>query len=1550
MDGKQAGSEPQYHVAAKHIDQIEYHDPSGVFSLLQGELEGRLPLRNLNWKSPSRPLRNIDALHVDFVPDAVTSGGNSGAGALSGASGNLQRSTSVRSSRKTSGDLWGGSRPPGHRSVSQPVGDSSTKERRHQIPGLRETPYLRLFILRCDDKESYKAEHRQQLKDWVKRISPPTQSTSALSKHNNHDAFEWMIIHVVLPDTQAASEPRWTAAKSDPDELAERSKNKTKWTGKGTTTVFDKVRADFFPSSKHALERVAQIRLPKNVVPPSFLPKTLVPTQLFETPQEQENAWQDLVAKFKTLILQSFDLRVGQYEEDIREKEAQRALPGWNFCTFFTLKETLARGFESVGLVEDALAIYDELAAGLDTTTNDNTAFLGDMGPLRRELMNLSSLGGDSDPDAHSRILELLDSPLDISRKDYRNLIVSSTISLFDFHTYIFARQRLLIYRIGAFQPQDEPPPSARTPQSAVTEKPEKIKSDEQLLHVAEVCRRASGFISSNTRTLRKEMETTSGLIDQSRYEAVVQSVAASWAYTTSDKVLAETSVSLIYAPTSGAETPSDAGFNFAQGANTHPTRRSSLMTVPSATPKSSVVVYENDQYALSTDSGPVKPATAGSGLAELAASRGELCLLQRRFLEALAVKKDWRAGWAAFGKSSTEGTLIAQEPKEQSKSDHLAFLNSEILDALRSVEDFRLAYENVTDLAIRHLMLGSRISMVETLLGDLALLKYQAGDYTGAAQIFQKLVAKYTNNNWNAVEKGMLQVYTRCLKVLNRKDEYVRICLGLIKQGNGPQEKSPPLPYPDDEEDLSLQQLVTFSNEAANPFKAAFEDLFMDLKIHSEIKHFDDSDGFGISLTFTSKLAEKVSVDAIRMKLVSTSAPVSEISLKTDGPLDVSQGHNQVRLNTAVSTLGLFSVQQLVLEMGKLQFIHNYEPKQKQNPFGFAERVQTGKRNEMAGPLFMVYPRSDALDIRILQCPHVHIDKERSLHLVLVTSCGYDNVSIKLKPATAGMRLQTSNATMVEPSTTNLSIDSGNAMSLEVPSNTSTVINVPYTLESARTELLVKVEISYTHESQLYSFFYEEEITTDLLLDVDVNDIFKSKELFSRFSIRTTHGDPLTIHSISISESKEYAVKYLPFPAETPIFEKQPVSLACKVIKKDLTDAQTANRISAPLELGISYSSLRQDLERILLEELNSVLINKPLISIRRLLLHTYHRLLDGQVTTKSLEDAILLRSWQVPSYSSFGWDEYLPALPASLRPEIQSFFQRFHEDFPAVDLDTSSFSERLQHTLAHQRRKLTIPVDVPSISLLATARLTLPSSAPSPRLPTLGIVGRPIPATLTISYTTRWSTSPSQDPQTLTFTIPDSPESWLLAGPSTATFTAQENEPVSFPLLLIPLVPGTLTLPHVEVQLTCPTPQETEDDTPLPTPISAAPSSASVRTVLDTNMNLLSPRGLSRGGRSAPPSAISPSALSVGGSVAERGDGGYACETNYESAAVTVLVVRPPGAVEVGVVEGVSTSYSGGFGQGGSGEMVETTGKGLRDRASGSVDLLGMAPKVRV
>ena len=337
-----------------------------------------------------------------------------------------------------------------------------------------------------------------------------------------------MILHVVIPDTPAASQPRGSSS-SAPGEK-EKGGSTSRWT-RGTTTLLEKLRADFNISSKSAPDRIAQIRLDKGRVPPHLLPAPAPVTSppIAESPQEQERAWMDVIAKFKILILLSFDLRVSQYEEDIRKNDAQRSFPGWNFNTFFILKEGLARGFESVGLVEDALLGYDELSVGLDTVIRDQAAegsgtqggvLLNYSEDLYEKMTKLLRRADEEEDDGEESQALFHDAkPINAQNKDYRGLILANNISVFDFRLYIFARQMFLLLRLGnslsarsdlaaKLQPNRSvsAPPRSVDDSAVGTKSGVQANDSEDLLSLAELCSRALNFITFAGRLLRDDL------------------------------------------------------------------------------------------------------------------------------------------------------------------------------------------------------------------------------------------------------------------------------------------------------------------------------------------------------------------------------------------------------------------------------------------------------------------------------------------------------------------------------------------------------------------------------------------------------------------------------------------------------------------------------------------------------------------------------------------------------------------------------------------------------------------------------------------------------------------------------------------------------------------------------------------------------------------------------------------------------------------------------------------------------------------------------------
>ncbi|KAJ3896581.1 trafficking protein particle complex subunit 10 [Lentinula edodes] len=286
-------------------------------------LQSQLPLRNIHWKSASRPsIRTIHELDVSLV--------------------NL---------------------------------DTIRDEHTSQIPTtVLERPLLNIYVITCEnnDLEAYRATVKKQIKEWHATVSPRKNQ-------------EWLILHVVRADTRVQSGAFFTL--------------------KGS--VLDKVRADFNTDKR---ERCVQL--------------------VWSTGTNNPAAWAEFLNKLRDGVLSAFESAVIQREEDVRRSEGQRQMPGWNFCTFFILKESLATSFEGMTLYDDALVVYEELEISFYQVLKEkNLSWFGTLiTPLPTD---------DSAP------------LLSISKKTYKDLILANNISVFDFRIYVLSRQCELLAKAG---------------------------------------------------------------------------------------------------------------------------------------------------------------------------------------------------------------------------------------------------------------------------------------------------------------------------------------------------------------------------------------------------------------------------------------------------------------------------------------------------------------------------------------------------------------------------------------------------------------------------------------------------------------------------------------------------------------------------------------------------------------------------------------------------------------------------------------------------------------------------------------------------------------------------------------------------------------------------------------------------------------------------------------------------------------------------------------------------------------------------------------------
>ncbi|KEP53205.1 TRAPPC10 domain protein [Rhizoctonia solani 123E] len=280
---------------------------------------------------------------------------------------------------------------------------------RSQIPGtVLAKPFINLWLGMCEDADTYKNVVRRQLKDWV-------ASVTTQSKRDQ----EWLIVLVHI---------------SSPGQDAAGSGGKRLFQMKGN--VIDRMRADFTLAKR---DRCVQL----NYVTGG---------------QDDPAAWTELIAKIKDAIITTLDSRIAERIDDVRRTEAQRAVPGWNFCTFFVLKESIAESFEGMTLLDAALLQYSELEASFYQVLKE------------KNLSWFGKLGGTTPGDDAAPLLS-------VTKKPYRDLILSNNISIFDFRCYLVARQCLLLAKMGA---------------------------------IADVANKATGFISAFSRTLRENENSLS--------------------------------------------------------------------------------------------------------------------------------------------------------------------------------------------------------------------------------------------------------------------------------------------------------------------------------------------------------------------------------------------------------------------------------------------------------------------------------------------------------------------------------------------------------------------------------------------------------------------------------------------------------------------------------------------------------------------------------------------------------------------------------------------------------------------------------------------------------------------------------------------------------------------------------------------------------------------------------------------------------------------------------------------------------------------------------
>ncbi|KAL9006889.1 MAG: hypothetical protein Q9188_000344 [Gyalolechia gomerana] len=1420
---------------------VEYTDPSGIYPVISRDLHRHLPLRNLHWNSATRPLRSIASLHIDLVKAGT-------------------KDASLATSEQNDTSAHSGAAGPGeHRDAvlrdnQRGSGAGTKRERRHQIPGLRQTPYLKLFFLRCSDVESYRATYRKELREWIRDNTPPSQSTASVNTQEFHDAFEWLIVHVVLPDDgRSISRAAYT------------SKNDVRNGYRGSDAVTEKLRADFNGTSKTAIDRVAQVQITRDA------------ETISTTPQNQDSGtgWSEFVAKAKSLILSSFDLRVTQYEEDIKEKDAQKNIPGWNFNTFFVLKEGLARGFESVGLVEDALTGYQELAAGLsaiieshDGNDQQQDLFKGYTDDLSAELKRVlqaeqpqylyetkSTPANTPNGDAYAgKDRAILGSDiLDTDRKPFRELILANEISVFDFRCYLFAREISLLLRLARGSEKTNNVNGTSTDRSEnadiVPEAGESSAKD--LLLLSEICRRAVNFFALASRLIRDDLRGSIDPLSKGHAKVApssvftvddpIEDIVASWIYSACQCILDITNVSSLTTQMQvllRALKPSDE----AQGDSQAPSRVSSRGGLPQRT--SSLSPIRTSPRPSAPEVFPavtfldavrlLPPMSTLTGTQELAAQRAELVSLMRRVVTGLGR----RSGFGGFRCADLGGSLSSDkyDMEEVSLDDPQAnamvhenktmtlnarqrnnLQNRKLSQSLSSEDAYIETYENFTMVALALNVLGERRRSAESLTADLAAVRFRMKNYISAASYFHQLATFYYNNDWTRLEISMLNVYAQALKCLDGKQDFSRVGLQLLAKRTsrkGISYISPEEGVIQETSGLShyLQDVLNASKSLDRPLSAPIHRYFGEVVLNPYICHYEERDGFYMLLNLQSQMPEALTADEVRVKIVNVNDE-QPMWMNTATTELLQPGPNQIVVQTTSTCPGWYRLERIDVRSANIVFTYDKATPMSNALFGAPKVTDENDHiNEANSAPILVWLDERALEARISLYPSIHLGKPRSLRIVISSSRNMiSQGKISLRACSAGLRLHTADADVQTCDSLILrNLQAGLLEFGALDANSHPSIRIPYDLESDLAEIKVKAEISYTVDGKEYCYIYNSELPIQLPLSVNVQDSFQDQALFSNFKIDTANSIPARISDYCVQGTRSLQVVMLPMSGDAlTIFARQPLSLVAKVEREraDTQERPIANTDEMALMLEIRYACLDQEIKTTVEDTLSTALYASQFHRLSRLVVGTFDRMLQSKFTVQDLEAIALLGEIHMGPFHNYDWGSMLDGLHPEKRTGISSWLKEWHavrilawtEPCNLLTVLQKNTSIRLPQGIDSRNvLELIVPVEMPPVPIVVTARLEISGSRIGPGEAQFAAVDQALLAEVALQYSRNWDNGSTgftiEDELEITYEVQASPDIWLA------------GNPMSFSIILIPQRTGYLQYPSLEVRMTRP------------------------------------------------------------------------------------------------------------------------------------------------
>jgi hypothetical protein len=362
--------------------------------------------------------------------------------------------------------------------------------------------------------------------------------------------------------------------------------------------------------------------------------------------------------------------------------------------------------------------------------------------------------------------------------------------------------------------------------------------------------------------------------------------------------------------------------------------------------------------------------------------------------------------------------------------------------------------------------------------------------------------------------------------------------------------------------------------------------------------------------------------------------------------------------------------VDKIILEAKRIVFVHEpFTKAQATTPLGIITSLSSHSPKAVKRARILCFPRTESFEVRIYLSHFIHIDKPR--HIEIECTTGWNKIThaeVRLKSASAGLRLRTANASVASGDATITDKNKPGVVTIgALDAESSATLKIPYDMETMLQDLTIKIEVDYFTEHGQSQYFSSCTIPVDLPLDVNVHDHFKQNTLLSKFNIKTASHIPLQLLSINLEGSEEFDVQ-APRRSRAPryVFAKQPIAITYK-IKKKATDVAQRRQSKLPttgsLALLVEYRCLNEDVQDRLSKKFKSDVAEGPVHRLGRLLVSTFVDRLEQKILPHQYERIALLEKVVMGAFEDMNWSECLDSLPELIREDTQAWLQKWHE-----------------------------------------------------------------------------------------------------------------------------------------------------------------------------------------------------------------------------------------------------------------------------------------------